>query len=53
MGVLGLLAGGVPALMLIAGELPLHVQGFGAFIFAQGAWYLAVSVQLWRGRVAA
>ncbi|MGH7242847.1 MAG: hypothetical protein ACREJD_05460 [Phycisphaerales bacterium] len=50
-GMLGLLVGvGAPAL-LFAGRLPMTVHGFGAFMLATTIWYIAIGVQMIRGRI--
>jgi hypothetical protein len=50
-GVLGLLCGLLPLLALATGNLPMNLHGFGAFVLAQAVWYLAIAVQLVRGRI--
>jgi hypothetical protein len=49
-GVLGLLCGLLPLLALVTGHLPMSLHGFGTFILAQAIWYLAIAIQLVRGR---
>jgi hypothetical protein len=50
-GALGLVVSAAPCVLLLTGNLPMNVHGFGAFVLAQGAWYVAVAVLLVRGRI--
>lgn len=50
-GVLGLICGLLPPAALFAGRLPMNVHGFGGFVLLQTIWYLAIAVQLIRGRI--
>ena len=48
LGCLGLLAGGVPAALLITGNLLLNVHGMSAVVWLQALWNVAVAALLWR-----
>ncbi len=50
-GVLGLICGLIPPVLLAGNLLPMNVQGFRVRVIVQAIWYLAVSVQLIRGRI--
>jgi hypothetical protein len=50
-GVLGCIAGALPALALLSGHLPMNVHGVLAFVLAQAVWNLAIAFQLIRNRV--
>lgn len=50
-GGLGLLCGLLPLLAVSTGHFPMNLHGFGAFVLAQAIWYLAIAVQLVRGRI--
>lgn len=47
-GVLGILVGAVPALMLFMGHLRLNVHGMGAVVLGEAVWSVAVAVWLFR-----
>ena len=47
-GALGIAAGVLPAVALLAGVLTLDVRGMGLTVLAQAAWSLAVAAWLWR-----
>jgi hypothetical protein len=48
LGYLGLLAGAVPAALLITGHLLLNVHGMSAVVWVQALWNVAVAALLWR-----
>ncbi len=50
-GVLGLLCGIALPIAMALGHLPMDVHGFTLRIIVQSVWYLAVAVQLIRGRL--
>lgn len=50
-GALGLAAGGLPALALLAGYLPMNVHGVLAFALAQAAWGVLAAALLIHGRL--
>lgn len=50
-GLLGIACGAIPAVALLAGQLPMNIHGVGGFVLAQSIWYIAVAVLLMRGRL--
>jgi hypothetical protein len=50
-GLLGVLVGAAPFLLLVTGHLRMHVHGFGVFVLVQCIWNSAAAVLLIRGRI--
>lgn len=50
-GVIGIVAGALPLILLVAGHLHMDVHGFGLFVLMQAIWYIAVASLLIRARV--
>ncbi len=51
LGVFGLMVGLVAPSALFAGQLPMTVHGFGAFVLATAVWYVWAGISMIRGRV--
>jgi len=47
-GIVGLTAGAIPAVLLICGNLVLDVHGMSAVVWLQALWNVAVAALLWR-----
>lgn len=50
-GVLGLVVGAGPIVLLLLGHLRVNFHGMMAFIISQVIWYVAIAVQMIRGRI--
>lgn len=53
LGAAGIAVAAVPAVLLLTGQLRLHVTGMTIVVFADGAWYLLAGWLLLRGRLSA
>lgn len=49
LGILGVVGGIVPVVALLAGQLPMTVHGFGAFVLVQAVWGVMAAVWMLRG----
>ena len=47
----GVICALLPVIALATGHLPINVHGFGAFVLVQSIWYLAIALQMVRGRI--
>ncbi|MEK6703744.1 MAG: hypothetical protein AABZ53_15900 [Planctomycetota bacterium] len=49
LGILGVIGGIIPVVALLAGQLPMTVHGFGAFVLVQAVWGVMAALWLLRG----
>ena len=49
LGILGVVGGIIPVVALLAGQLPMTVHGFGAFVMVQAIWGVMAALWMLRG----